>query len=71
MVRFLRFTVESSQKNPCLDHRRVPAGEKHQVSYFATADDTVLKISTFISLILGSVRSGVQHMSAEFIDSSN
>jgi len=42
-----------------------------QVSYFATADDTVLKNSTFISPILGPVRSGVQYVSAEFIDNSN
>jgi len=42
-----------------------------QVSYFAIADDTVLKNSTFIVPILGPVRLGVQYMSAEFIDSSN
>ena len=42
-----------------------------QVSNFATPDDTVLKNSTFISPILDPVRSGVQYMSAEFIESSN
>jgi Plasma-membrane choline transporter. len=45
--------------------------ERTQVNYFATADDSVLKNSTFIFPILGPVMSDVQYMSAEFIDGSN